>query len=310
MSPDFIDAMMAIIVATLRAGTPLVFAALGELVTEKSGVLNLGVEGMMLVGAVAAVIGTLASGSYAVGILAAILAGAALSLVFGFLTLSLRASQVPAGLALTIFGIGLSAFIGQPFQDKPLSGLSPIDIPGLSDIPVIGKLLFGHDILVYLSIVLFVAVAFFLYRTRAGLILRAVGESAESAHAIGYPVILIRYLAVLFGGAMGGLAGAYLTLAYTPMWAENMAAGRGWIALALVVFATWRPGRVLLGAYLFGGVTVAQLHLQGQGVAISPHLLSMLPYVATIVVLVLISRDATRIKLNAPAALGKPFQAT
>lgn len=310
MSPDFIDAMMAIVVATLRAGTPLVFAALGELVTEKSGVLNLGVEGMMLVGAVAAVIGTLASGSYTVGILSAALAGAALSLVFGFLTLSLRASQVPAGLALTIFGIGLSAFIGQPFQDKPLSGLTPIDIPGLSDIPVLGKLLFGHDILVYLSIVMFVAVAFFLYRTRAGLILRAVGESAESAHAIGYPVILIRYLAVLFGGAMGGLAGAYLTLAYTPMWAENMSAGRGWIALALVVFATWRPGRVLLGAYLFGGVTVAQLHLQGQGVAISPQLLSMLPYLATIVVLVLISRDATRIKLNAPAALGKPFQAT
>ena len=310
MSPDFLEALVAIVVATLRAGTPLVFAALGELVTEKSGVLNLGVEGMMLVGAIGAVIGTLATGSYALGLLAAIVAGAALSLVFGFLTLSLRASQVPAGLALTIFGIGLSAFIGLPYQDKPLGGLKPIDIPGLSDIPVVGPLLFGHDLLVYLSILVFVGVWFFLYRTRAGLVLRAVGESAESAHAIGYPVILIRYLAVMFGGAMGGLAGAYLTLAYTPMWAENMSAGRGWIALALVVFATWRPGRVLVGAYLFGGVTVAQLHLQGQGIAISPHLLSMLPYIATIVVLVLISWDAARIKLNAPAALGKPFQAS
>lgn len=310
MSPDFIDAMLAVVVATLRAGTPLVFAALGELITEKSGVLNLGVEGMVLIGAIAAVIGTLATGSYEIGILTAMLAGAALSLIFGFLTLTLRASQVPAGLALTIFGIGLSAFIGLPYQDKPLTGLKPIDIPGLSDIPIIGTLLFGHDMLVYVSLLVFAGVSFFLYRTRAGLILRAVGESAESAHAIGYPVILIRYLAVLFGGAMGGLAGAYLTLAYTPMWAENMSAGRGWIALALVVFATWRPGRVLLGAYLFGGVTVAQLHLQGMGVAISPQLLSMLPYAATIVVLVLISRDATRIKLNAPAALGKPFQAS
>lgn len=308
MSPDLIDAILAVVVATLRAGTPLVFAALGELVTEKSGVLNLGVEGMMLIGAVAAIATALTSGSLLLGLLAGVVGGALMSLIFGFLTLTLRASQVPTGLALTIFGIGLSAFIGLPFQDKALApAMTPLNLPGLTDIPVIGKLVFGHDPLVYLSLVVFALVAWFLYRTRWGLVLRSVGESAEAADAIGYPVVLIRYLAVMFGGAMAGLAGAHLTLAYTPMWAEDMTAGRGWIALALVVFATWRPGRVMIGAYLFGGVTVAQFFLQGAGASIPSHLLAMTPYVATIIVLVLISRDATRIKLNAPAALGKPF---
>jgi simple sugar transport system permease protein len=307
MSGDLLDAIVVILVATMRAGTPLALAALGELVTEKSGVLNLGVEGMMLVGAVVAIIAALGTGSYGAGLAAGIAAGAGMAAIFAILTLGLRANQVATGLALTIFGLGLSAFFGLGFRDKPLDGLKPMAIPGFSDIPVFGKLLFGHDPLVYVSLLLFLGVAWFLSRSRAGLVLRAVGEAPEAAHALGYSVLGIRFAATLFGGACAGLAGAYLTLVYTPMWADQMTAGRGWIALALVVFATWRPGRVLLGAYLFGGVTFAQLYVQGQGLAVSSHLLSMLPYLATILVLVLISRDATRIKLNAPAALGKPF---
>ena len=301
------EVVVVILVATLRAGTPLVLAALGELITEKSGVLNLGVEGMMLVGAVAAIIATLGTGSYLLGALAGTLAGLLMALIFGLLTLSLRANQVAAGLALTIFGLGLSAFLGLSYRDRPLDGLKPLSVAGLSDIPLLGPLVFGHDIFVYLSLVLFVAVTWFLARSRGGLVLKAVGEAPEAAHALGHNVLAVRYAATAFGGAMAGLAGAYLTLVYTPMWADQMTAGRGWIALALVVFATWKPGRVLLGAYLFGGVTIAQLHLQAQGVAVSSHILATLPYVATILVLVLIARDATRIKLNAPAALGKPF---
>ena len=307
MSGELIDGFVIILAATLRAGTPLVFAALGELVTEKSGVLNLGVEGMMLMGAVAGVIGAYNSGSLPIGVLAGVGAGALMALIFAVLTLTFQASQVPTGLALTIFGLGLSAFLGLGYNDKPLRGIAPMNIAGLSDIPVLGPLLFGHDIFVYLSLALFAVVSWFLFRSRAGLTLRAIGESPESAHALGKRVIGIRYAATVFGGAMSGLAGAYLSIVYTPMWAENMTAGRGWIALALVVFATWKPGRVLLGAYLFGGVTILQLNVQGAGYAVSSHLLSMLPYIATVLVLVLISRDATKIKLNAPASLGKPF---
>jgi simple sugar transport system permease protein len=306
VSPE-VETTVAILVATMRAGTPLVFAALGELVTEKAGVLNLGIEGMMLIGAVSGFIATVLSGSLLVGILIAMLAGLLMSLLFGFLTLTLLANQVATGLALTIFGIGLSAFIGLDYIGTPIQGLQGLAIPVLSDIPLLGPLVFGHDPLVYLSLVMLGAVFWFLFRTRAGLVLRAVGESHEAAHAIGTPVIAIRYLAVMFGGAMAGLAGAYLSLVYTPQWSENMTAGRGWIALALVVFATWRPGRVLLGAYLFGFITIVSLFLQGAGVDISSHLLATLPYLATVLVLVLISRDATRIRLNAPACLGKPF---
>ncbi|HEX7007952.1 MAG TPA: ABC transporter permease [Alphaproteobacteria bacterium] len=302
-----IDTVLVVLAATLRAGTPLVFAALGELVTERSGVLNLGIEGMMLTGAVVGFIVAASGGGVALGLVAAIAAGVALSLVFGFLTLTLRASQVPTGLALTIFGIGLSAFLGLGYRDKVIDGVAPLDIPGLSDLPILGPLLFAHDPLVYLSVAVLAGIAWFLNRSHAGLVLRAVGESHDIAHAIGYRVIRIRYLAVAFGGAMSGLAGAYLSLAYTPMWADNMTAGRGWIALALVVFATWRPARVMLGAYLFGGVTILQLHLQGAGFAISPQLLSTLPYLATVLVLVLISRDAGKIRRNAPGALGKAF---
>ena len=301
------DTLAQLVVLTLAAGTPLVFAALGELVTEKSGVLNLGVEGMMLVGAVVAFMVASKSGSPWLGVAAGTAAGAAVSMIFAVITLSLLANQVATGLALSIFGVGLSAFIGLDYVSVVIAGIKPLAIPGLSDLPVVGQLLFGHSPLVYLSFVLFVAVHLFLGRTRAGLVLRAVGESPQSAHAIGYPVIAIRYAAVFFGGACAGLAGAYLSVAYTPLWVEGMVAGRGWIALALVVFATWKPWRVLGGAYLFGGVTLAQFQVQAMGSSIPAQYLSMLPYVATIVVLAAISRDAVTIRLNAPASLGKPF---
>lgn len=296
-----------LVMLTLAAGTPLVYAAAGELVVEKSGVLNLGVEGMMLVGAVMAFIVAATTGSAWLGILAGTLGGALLALGFGVLTLSLMSNQVAAGLALSLFGAGLSAFVGKPYVSRVVSALPPLHVPMLSDLPVIGKLVFGLNPLVYLSLVLLVAIQWFLYRTRAGLVLRAIGESPSSAHAIGHSVIGIRYAAVVFGGACAGLAGAYLAVAYTPLWVEGMTAGRGWIALALVVFATWKPWRVLAGAYLFGGVTLAQFQAQASGTEIPSQLLSMLPYLATILVLAIISRDATLIRLNAPASLGKPF---
>ena len=301
------DTVIAILLATLGAGTPLVFAALGELITEKSGVLNLGVEGMMLVGAVCGFATAAVSGNLWLGVIASMLAGTTMALLFAVLTLSLMANQVAAGLALTIFGVGLSAFIGLDYTSVALTGLQPLHIPMLSDLPIIGPLLFSLDPLLYLSFVMFFAVTWFLCRSRPGLLLRGVGEAPESAHAIGYKVIRIRYLAVLFGGAMSGLGGGYLALVYTPLWVEGMTAGRGWIALALVVFATWRPARVMVGAYLFGGVTILQFHVQGIGVDIPSQLLSTLPYLATIVVLVLISRDINTIRLNAPASLGKTF---
>jgi ABC-type uncharacterized transport system permease subunit len=302
-----IDHAAELLLLTLAAGTPLVFAALGELVTEKAGVLNLGVEGMMLVGAVSAFIVTATTGSAWLGVGAGMLAGAALSQVFAVLTLSLMANQVATGLALSLFGVGLSAFVGLDYVSIVVTGIGPLAVPGLSDLPVVGKLLFGHNPLVYLSLALFAAIQWFLYRTRPGLVVRAVGENPQSAHAIGYPVVRIRYLAVLFGGACAGLGGAYLAIAYTPMWAQGITAGRGWIALALVVFATWRPWRVLAGAYLFGGVTLATFQAQALGVPVPSQLLAMLPYLATIVVLAIISRDALAIRLNAPASLGKPF---
>jgi ABC-type uncharacterized transport system permease subunit len=302
---DFVPVILTVITAS----TPLLFAATGELITEKSGVLNLGVEGMMLVGAIAAFAVASTTGSGLAGIVAGAAAGTAMASVFAFLTLTLLANQVATGLALTIFGIGISALIGASYVGFALEPLPKLAIPVISDIPVIGPILFGQDFLVYLSFVMIIAVAWFLSRTRPGLILKAVGESHDSAHALGYPVIAIRYAAVLFGGAMSGLAGAYLSLAYTPLWAENMTAGRGWIALALVVFATWRPGRMILGAYMFGAITILQLHAQGWGIEVASQFMSMLPYLATILVLVLISRDKTKIRLNAPQCIGKVFHA-
>jgi len=306
MSPDVV---VAILVTVITASTPLLLAALGELVTERAGVLNLGVEGMMLMGAVTGFAVTLTTGDWMLGVLAAALAGAGLALVFGVLTLTLVSNQVATGLALTIFGVGVSALVGAGFVGKPVAPLPKLDLPGLSDLPLVGPLLFRHDALVYFSILATAAIAFVLNRTRAGLVLRAVGQSDVAAHSIGYPVIRIRYLAVLFGGAMSGLAGAYLSLAYTPLWVQEMTAGRGWIALAIVVFAAWRPGRALVGAYLFGGITILQLYVQGTGlVRVPSQVFSMLPYLATIVVLVAISAGPWRARLNAPACLGKPFR--
>ena len=301
------DQLAQLIVLTLAAGTPLVYPALGELVAEKSGVLNLGVEGMMLAGAVTSFIVAATTHSAWLGVAAGMAAGAALSLIFGVLTLSLMANQVASGLALSLFGIGLSAFSGLDYVSVVIEPITPVDLPVLTNLPVVGKLLFGHNPLVYLSIVLLMAIQWFLYRTRAGLIVRAVGESPQSAHAIGFPVARIRYCAVMFGGACAGMGGAYMAVAYTPLWVEGMTAGRGWIALALVVFAAWKPWRILAGAYLFGGVTLAQFQAQGIGVDIPSQYLSMLPYLATIVVLAIISRDAAAIRLNAPASLGKPY---
>ena len=302
------DILIPAILTIITAATPLLFAALGELVTEKSGVLNLGLEGMMIMGAIMGFVVVHYTGSPVLAILASMAAGALLASLFALLILVFHTSQVPTGLALTIFGLGLSALIGQSMIGVAYDGIPKLSIPYLSDLPVVGQILFHQDILVYLSIFMVFVVWWFLNKTRAGLILRAVGDSHDAAHAMGYSVIKIRFWATLFGGAMAGLGGAYLSLAYSPLWVEGMTAGRGWIALALVVFATWRVGRVLLGAYLFGGITILQLHAQALGIGIPSQIMSMLPYIATIVVLVIISQDRKQIKLNAPASLGRAFQ--
>ncbi len=304
-----IDLITNILYAMIRTGTPLLIVAMGELICEKSGVLNLGQEGMMLMGAVVGFIVTLLSGSLLLGFLLAMVAGVLMSLIFGLITMELSANQVATGLALTIFGTGLSAFVGSDFVGKPIAGLDPIHIPVLTDLPIIGRMLFGQDLVVYLSFVLFAAVYWFINYSRPGLVLKAVGENPHAANAIGLPVMRTRYLAIIFGGAMAGLAGGYLSLAYTPLWAENMTAGRGWIALALVVFASWKVERVLLGAWLFGLASILHLVFQGLGFAVSPNLLAMLPYLATIVVLVILSSNQTRSRLVAPMSLGNPFHA-
>ncbi|MBX9645868.1 MAG: ABC transporter permease [Xanthobacteraceae bacterium] len=296
----------AIILAVLAASTPLLLAATGELITERAGVLNLGVEGMMIVGAACGFGGAWLSGSIIVGALCGIVAGALLSLIFALMTLGLAVNQVATGLALTILGIGLSGLIGARFVGEKITPAPHLHIPGLTDIPLVGRILFGEDGFIYLSLALVVAVWWFLYKTRAGLILRAVGDNHVSAHALGYPVLQIRMYAVMFGGACAGLAGAYLPLAYTPFFIPGMTAGRGWIALALVVFASWRPGRLVIGAYLFGAVTILQLHAQGWGVGVPSQLMSALPYLATVIVLVLISRARSG-GSTAPAALGTVF---
>ena len=296
-----------IIITIATAATPLLIAAVGELVVERSGVLNLGVEGMMIMGAVAGFAIAFTTGSPWLGLVAAIIVGALFSLLFAFLTLTLVTNQVATGLALTLLGLGLSGMLGEAFTGQPGVKLPLIYIPVLTDLPLVGKLLFGQDPVFYLSLLLTGSVAWFLFRTRAGLTLRSVGDNHGSAHALGINVIRIRYLAVMFGGACAGAAGGYLSLLYTTQWIENMTAGRGWIALALVVFASWRPWRVLAGAYLFGAVSIGQLHAQALGLKIPSQFLSALPYVATIVVLVLISRNRRLTMINTPASLGRPF---
>ncbi len=301
----------ALLLATLMiSATPILLAAIGELVVEKAGVLNLGVEGMMITGAICGFAIAVESGNPFLGLIAAALAGAALSLVFAFLTQILLSNQVATGLALTLFGLGLSSLIGKPYAGIKPPASPRLDIPLLSDIPVLGPILFRHDPMVYVSLALVAAVWFFLKYTRAGLILRAVGENHDAAHALGYKVVRIRFLAIMFGGACAGLGGAYLSLIRVPQWTEGMTAGAGWIALALVVFASWRPWRVLLGAYLFGGITVLQLNLQAAGLAIPVEYLSMSPYIVTILVLVYISARKGRGNLDAPASLGRTFHAT
>ncbi|MBC8037474.1 MAG: ABC transporter permease [Rhizobiales bacterium] len=298
---------LSIILTIITASTPLLLAATGELVVERSGVLNLGVEGMMAVGAVCGFGAALTTGSPVIGILAAIGAGMILSLLFGLLTLSLVANQVATGLALTLLGLGVAGLIGESFVGQPGLKLTQLHIPGLSRIPFIGPIIFSQDLLVYASFAIVAAVAYVLFRTKLGLVIRAVGDSHQSAHALGYGVIPVRYGCVLFGGGCAGLAGGYLSLAYTPQWTENMTAGRGWIALALVVFASWLPWRVAIGAYLFGTVTILGFSLQAEGKGIPTQLLSSLPYIVTIVALVIISGNRALMRANTPACLGQPF---
>ena len=295
------------ILTVVTASTPLLLASSGELVVERSGVLNLGLEGMMIVGAACGFAGAYLSGSIAVGALCGIAAGAALSMVFGILTLGLAVNQVATGLALTIFGVGLSGLIGAKFVGEKITPAAHLHLPLLTGIPAVGSILFGEDAFVYISVALIVGIWLFLYRTRAGLVLRAVGDNHTSAHALGYPVLRIRMLAVMFGGACAGLAGAYLPLAYTPFFIPGMTSGRGWIALALVVFASWRPARLVIGAYLFGAVSILGLALQPLQLGIPQQVMNMLPYLATVVVLVLISRTRGTAGSAAPASLGLVF---
>ncbi|MBP7454081.1 MAG: ABC transporter permease [Ottowia sp.] len=301
------DVYALLLAATLNAGTVLALAALGLLINEKAGVVNLGAEGMMLCAAIVGFATVVNTGNDWLGFAAGAVAGALMAGAFGVLVIWLNTNQYATGLALSLFGVGLSAFAGIDYVQAKLPDRVQFNWLGLGDVPFIGPALFRQHPLVYGAMLLAVALIWFLYRTRAGLVLRAVGESPQSAHALGYPVRRVRLAAVMAGGALCGLAGAYLSLVYTPLWVEGMVAGKGWIALALTTFATWRPARVLLGAYLFGGVTMLQFHLQAQGVQIPSQVLSMLPYLATIVVLALISRNPTWIRVNMPASLGKPF---
>ena len=296
-----------LLAATLNAGTVLAIAALGLLINEKAGIVNLGAEGMMLCAAVAGFATVVHTGNDWLGFVAGMGAGALLAAIFGLLVIWLNTNQYATGLALSLFGVGFSAFAGIKYVQEKLPERPHFSIPVLGDIPLVGPALFRQHPLVYLTIAFAIGLIWFLYRTRAGLVLRSVGESPDSAHALGYPVRRIRLAAVVVGGALCGLAGAYISVVYTLLWVEGMVAGKGWIALALTTFATWRPARVLLGAYLFGGVTMLQFHLQGVGVEVPSQLLTMLPYVSTIVVLALISRNPAWIRVNMPASLGKPF---
>jgi ABC-type uncharacterized transport system permease subunit len=296
-----------LLAATLNAGTVLALASLGLLINEKVGIVNLGAEGIMLCAAIAGFATVVHTGNDWLGFAAGMGAGAILAAIFGVLVIWLNTNQYATGLALTLFGTGFSAFVGTAYVQAKITERATFAVPWLSDIPLVGPALFRHHPLVYLTVLFALGLIWFMYRTRSGLVMRSVGENPESAHALGYPVRLIRLLAVVVGGALCGLAGAYVSIIYTPLWVEGMVAGKGWIALALTTFATWRPARVLLGAYLFGGVTMLQFHLQAIGVEMPSQFLTMLPYLATIVVLALISRNPQWIRINMPTSIGKPF---
>ncbi|MEH6633357.1 MAG: ABC transporter permease [Halopseudomonas aestusnigri] len=301
------DATQAIILTIITASTPLLLAAIGELVTERSGVLNLGVEGMMVMGAVCGFAVAYETGSPLLGIIAGVSGGMVMAFFFAFMTQTLATNQVATGLALTLLGLGLSGLIGESYVGLPGVKLGQIDIPLLTSIPFIGAIIFGQDILVYASFALIFGTTYVLFKTRTGLIIRSVGDNHNSAHALGYNVIAVRYACILFGGACSGLAGAYLSLAYTPQWIENMTAGRGWIALALVVFSTWLPKRLAIGAYLFGAVWIMGLYVQALGFGIPSQFLSSLPYLVTIIALVIISGNKTLTRVNTPACIGQSF---
>ncbi len=297
----------AIFMAAIRAGTPLLYATLGEIFAERSGVLNLGLEGLMLVGALTGFMISHFTSSVWLGVLAAVLAGGVMALLFAFLTVTMRVNQVVAGLALTMLGMGLSGYYGQSFIGKTAPQFNPVSVPILGDIPILGKILFYHDPLVYLTYLLVPLSWFFIFKTRWGMNLRAVGEDPRTADAVGINVFRIRYIYVVLGGMLTSLGGAYLSLAYTSMWIENMTAGRGWIAIALVIFSAWNPWRALLASYFFGGVASLQLRIQAIGTTIPSHLLMMLPYALTVVVLSMISSETMRKRIGAPAALMKPY---
>jgi simple sugar transport system permease protein len=296
-----------ILLTIVTAATPLLFAALGELIAERSGVLNLGVEGMMAVGAVMGFAAGHVTGLPIVGALAGIVAGGLMGGLFGIVTLVFAANQNASGLALTLFGLGLSGLIGNSYAGMPGLGMGHVHIPLLSGLPIVGSVIFGEDPLVYVAVALTVAVWYFMFRSYSGLILRAVGDNDVSANALGYPVLRVRMFAVIFGGACAGIGGAYLSLVYTPQWTQAMTAGRGWIAIALVVFGTWLPGRIAVGALLFGAVSILQLHAQAIGLGIPSQFLSSLPYVITVIALVIISRNKALLKVHTPACLGRTF---
>ncbi len=302
-----LDLLVFVLAGTLAAATPLIFAAMGELVVEKSGVLNLSIEGMMATGAATGFVMATVSGSAIVGFASAALASALLSLVFALLTVGFLANQVAAGLAVGILGLGVSVLIGKNYEGTTISPIDKIDLGALSELPLLGKVIFAQDPMVYVSIASVIAITYLLKRTKLGLIIRAVGESPDAANSIGYPVVLVRTCAIMFGGAMAGIGGAHLTLSYTPLWAEGLVAGRGWIVVALVVFGTWQAPRIAIGAYLFGAVSLIELFVQGQGFAIPSQLMSAMPYIITIVVLAIISRNPRVVRLNHPASLGIPY---
>jgi simple sugar transport system permease protein len=304
-----VDVLIPILAAAIRSGTPVLYSTLGEIMTERSGVMNLGLEGVMLVGAFAGFSVTRSTGSPYAGLVAAFLAGVLVTSIHAYLCITMGANQVVSGLALAMFGSGMSAMLGRAYVGETIKGLSPFKLPLLGDIPIVGPIFFNHDIMVYASYALVLLLGFFIFRTRPGMNLRAVGENPRAADAMGLSVVRIRYFYTLFGGGLSGIAGGYLSVVYTQMWVEGMTAGRGWIAVALVIFSIWNPLRAALGCYLFGGIDALQMRMQAAGASVPAPILLMLPYLMTLIVLTFISiRKRQGILLGAPASLGNPFR--